>query len=336
VPPSRARTDADGRFVIEGLEPGRYDLTASRRTVALAWARDVAAGTRDVILRLAANGRLGGTVRERGGAKPVASFTVVVVRRLGPLEGETATVRAFFDSRGSYAIEDLAAGDYHVTVAAHGFAVPERRAVTIPAGAPGAVADFELGRGARLAGTVIDGATRQPLEGAAVSLEGRAGLTASVPLSTRATTDGAGRFVLEGLPPGKCSLFVAAAGHHARIVGPLTVEGEADLPPVTVDLTALREGETPSVELVGIGAVLKAEGDGLTIQEAIAGGGAAEVGLVPGDVVLAVDGQPVTSLGLDGAIQLIRGPEGTTVRLLCRRQGAAPEEIVVPRRRIRR
>ena len=336
VPPIRARTDTDGRFAIEGLEPGRYDLAASRRTVAVAWARDVAAGARDVILRLAAPGRLAGTVRERGGAKPVAAFTVVVVRRLGPIEGETATVRAFFDSRGSYEIDELTAGDYHVTVAAHGFAVSERRAVTIDAGARATVADFELGRGARLAGIVIDGATRRPLEGAAVSLEGRAGLTAAVPLTTRATTDAAGRFVLEGLPPGRCSLFVAAAGHHARIVGPLTVADEADLPPVTVDLTPVREGEAPSIELFGIGAVLQAEGDGLTVKAVFPGSGAAEAGLVAGDVVLAVEGQAATDLGLDGAIQLIRGPEGTTVRLLVRRQGAAPEEIVVPRRRIRR
>jgi hypothetical protein len=274
-------------------------------------------------------------VRETGGAARVAAFTVFVARRLGPVERETATVRAFFDSRGTYAIDDLAAGDYEVTVAAHGFAVPERRPVTVGAGAA-AVADFDLGRGARLTGQVIDGVTRRPLEGAAVSLEGRAGLTGSVPLTTRATTDAAGRFLLEGLPPGRSSLFVAASGHHARIVGPLTVGTESELPPVTVDLTPVREGETPGIELVGIGAVLKAEGEGLTVQDVIVGGGAAEVGLKAGDVLLAVEGQPVATLGFDGAIQLIRGPEGTTVRLLARRQGGAPEEILAPRRRIRR
>jgi hypothetical protein len=335
APPGRARTGADGHFLIEGLEAGRHDLTATQRTVAVAWARDVAAGSRDVILRLAAAGRLTGRVSERNGAQPVPAFTVVVVRRLGPLERETAAVRAFFDSRGTYAIDDLAAGDYDVTVAAHGFAVPERKPVTIAAGA-GAVTDFELGRGARLSGTVIDGVSKKPLEGAAVSLEGQAGLTGSIPLATRATTDAAGRFVLEGLPPGRCSLFVAASDHHARIVGPLTVAGETELPPVTVDLTPVREGETPSIELVGIGAVLKAEGDGLTIQDAIAGGGAAAAGLKAGDVILAVEGQAATTLGFDGAIQLIRGPEGTSVRLLVRRQGGAPEELLVPRRRIRR
>jgi hypothetical protein len=336
VPPVSARSDKDGDFRLELLEEhGRYDLTATRGTVAVAWRRGVAAGSTDVILRLSAAGRLTGKVSERGGVKPVPAFTVVVTRKLGPLEHDTATVRAFFDSRGTYAIDGLAAGDYDVTVAAHGFAVSGASPVSMAAGA-GAVADFELGRGARLAGTVVDGATNKPLEGAAVSVEGQAGLTGAIPLATRATTDVTGRFLLEGLAPGRCSLFVAAADHHARIVGPLTVEGEAELPPVTVALSPVREGETPSVELVGIGAVLKAEGDGLTVQDAVAGGGAAEAGLKTGDVILAIEGQAATTLGFDGSIQLIRGPEGTAVRLLVRRQGGAPEELLVPRRQIRR
>jgi hypothetical protein len=213
--------------------------------------------------------------------------------------------------------------------------VPERKPVTVAA-STGAVADFELGRGARLAGTVIDGASAKALEGAAVTIEGQGGLTSSVPLATRATTDATGRFVLDGLPPGRCSLFVAASGHHARVVGPLTVAGEAELPPITVDLTPVRDGEAPSIELVGIGAVLRPVGDGLTIQDVILGGGAAEAGLKAGDAILEVEGRSCTYLGFDGAIQLIRGPEGTSVRLLVQRQGGKSETLSVPRRRIRR
>jgi C-terminal processing protease CtpA/Prc len=68
----------------------------------------------------------------------------------------------------------------------------------------------------------------------------------------------------------------------------------------------------------------------------IAGGGAAAAGLEAGAAILAVDGQPATTLGFDGAIQLIRGPGGTAVRLLAPRPGAVPGKMQVPRRRIRR
>ena len=55
-----------------------------------------------------------------------------------------------------------------------------------------------------------------------------------------------------------------------------------------------------------------------------------------GDAILAVDGESVVSLGFEGTIQRIRGPEGTTVSLLIRRgDGGAPAPISVIRRRIK-
>jgi C-terminal processing protease CtpA/Prc len=81
--------------------------------------------------------------------------------------------------------------------------------------------------------------------------------------------------------------------------------------------------------------VLAAQGDALVIGRVLEGGGAAEVGLAVGDAVLAVDGVPVQTLGFQGSIEWIRGPEGSTVRLTVRRGDAgAPTEIDVPRRRI--
>ena len=67
----------------------------------------------------------------------------------------------------------------------------------------------------------------------------------------------------------------------------------------------------------------------------IAGGGAAEVGLGPGDAVVAVDGTPVLELGFAGTIERIRGPEGTWVRLVVRREGSEDAALAVPRRRVR-
>ena len=56
-----------------------------------------------------------------------------------------------------------------------------------------------------------------------------------------------------------------------------------------------------------------------------------QVGLAPGDLIVEVNGTPVADLGFGGAVDAIRGAEGTYVVLLLRRGGAALE-VSVPRR----
>jgi C-terminal processing protease CtpA/Prc len=55
---------------------------------------------------------------------------------------------------------------------------------------------------------------------------------------------------------------------------------------------------------------------------------------VRGDVVMRVEGQPVTELGFSGAVDAIRGPEGTLVVLTVRR-GDETFDVRVPRRIVR-
>ena len=148
--------------------------------------------------------------------------------------------------------------------------------------------------------------------------------------------DADGEFELAGVPPGMKSIRVYAFKHHSRIISNLKVVEGARIGPLEVDLQATKEGEEPKLELAGIGVAIRPGDDGLVIERLIAGGGAAEAGLVKGDVITAVERQPVTDLGFDASLQRIRGPEGTTVRLMVRKVSAQePIEILVPRRRIR-
>jgi S1-C subfamily serine protease len=146
-----------------------------------------------------------------------------------------------------------------------------------------------------------------------------------------------GGFLLQGLPDRAVALFVSAEGHHARILSGLEAREDATAPPVTVELGAVADGETPQVELAGIGAVLSARGrGGVRIASVLPGSGAAEAGLAAGDEVLAVDGRSVAELGgLSGAVERIRGPENTRVVLTVRRGEAAPSEVWVWRRVVR-
>ena len=96
----------------------------------------------------------------------------------------------------------------------------------------------------------------------------------------------------------------------------------------------LKEDASGSFE--GIGAAVQLDELGrLIIAEPFAGRPAAEAGLLRGDVVLEVDGNPLRGLSLYESVLLIRGPAGTSVALKVLRKGEPePLEIEVVRAKI--
>ena len=65
------------------------------------------------------------------------------------------------------------------------------------------------------------------------------------------------------------------------------------------------------------------------------GSPAEEAGLLPGDVLVAVDGTSLEGMSIEDAQVLVQGPEGTTVQLTIARPGQAePFTVGVERRRI--
>lgn len=220
-----------------------------------------------------------------------------------------------------------------IAAAGLGYGPSEEQPLEVP---PGGLAGVELvlSRGATLRGTVVSRGTLDPVAGARVSLEASP-FDGSTPLRADARTDEHGAFALEGLSPGRRSIYVIGPAHHARIVSAVEVPRDGEPAPVRVELTPLEKGEEPALELMGIGAVLRPGGEALLVDQALPGGGAAEAGLAAGDQVLAVDGVAVGRLGFAGAVERIRGPEDSTVTLRIRR-GEAESELVVPRRRVTR
>ncbi|ABS25120.1 carboxypeptidase regulatory-like domain-containing protein [Anaeromyxobacter sp. Fw109-5] len=333
APAAQAVTDVEGRFTLAELGRGRYTVTARAEGRAPATARRVRPGTRDLLLELGEGGRLRGCVRDASSGRPVAPFTIVVLERRGPLRLVPQASRSVIDPSGCYALDELRPGPAAVIVSAPGYAPTRELAVEVPVPDGEGVADAALEPGGRVAGVVRDEATGAPLAGARISVEGALeGAASTFPVLSEAITDREGRFTLAGLPR-RASLFFAAAGHHARIVGVDAPPGDG-APPLEVRLRPVAEGEEPRVDLAGIGLVLAAHDEGLRIGQVVAGGGAAEAGLARGDVVLRVEGRPVTELGFSGAVNAIRGPEGTAVLLTVRR-GDATFDVRVPRRIVR-
>jgi len=283
----------------------------------------------------AARGSLRGRVFDARTGAPVVAFAIALWRREGIALSRMLAPASFLDASGAYEITDLDPGTYEATAMAAGYAWSGYAVAQVDTSP--IQADFALRAGARIEGIVTEDATRHPIAGAVISLEGRRAFAPNLPvapLSPEAETGADGHFTLEQVPPDAMSLYAQKEGYLTRIVtlGPLPEEG--DYPPVAIGLTPRASGDDASVELTGIGAVLAARREWLAVVGVVPGAGAAEAGLVSGDQILAIDGTPVARLGYEGSIGVIRGPEGTTVVLRVRRDGR-DSDVVVTRKRVR-
>lgn len=95
----------------------------------------------------------------------------------------------------------------------------------------------------------------------------------------------------------------------------------------------LREDMSGSFE--GIGAFVRTNDDGkLEIVRPIADQPAAAAGLLPGDQIVGVDGVDIVGMTTDEAINLVRGPRGTTVVLTIERDDEPLFNVSIVRARI--
>jgi hypothetical protein len=331
---AQTTSGGDGAFDLAGLDPGRYRITARAEGRAAGAARRVEAGARDVVIELGIGSRVRGCVRDASGGGAVAPFTVLVYgRRPSSLFRPLQRSRSFIDPSGCWALDDLQPGPAAIVVSAPGYAPSAEVSVDVPESGE-AVADATVARGGRLRGVVLDDATRAPLAGARISVEGSLSEAASTfPVLAEAVSDAAGRFTLDGLPP-RASLNAAAAGHHARVLGGIVAPPGSELGPIEIALHLVAPGEEPRTELAGIGIGVAIRGEAIVVTAVAPRGGAEEAGLARGDLILRVDGTPVSELGFGGAVDAIRGPEGTSV-LLAIRRGDSEFDVRVPRRLVR-
>ena len=86
----------------------------------------------------------------------------------------------------------------------------------------------------------------------------------------------------------------------------------------------------------GIGAYVGVKDGQIMIIAPIPDSPAAKAGIKAGDIVLAIDGTSTSEMSLEEAVIHIRGPEGTSVKLLILHQGETePEEIEIVRAEIK-
>jgi len=322
--PAPVTSDAQGRFRFEGV-PAQVGWAQATAGDLLSDRVGVEPGDADLVLTVRPGGVLAGRVLHPDG-RPATAFALQLVRLRRPDPPRTLSI---VDPDGRWEARGLPSGMWELQALAADSGPSDRVRVELPA-SPGARVerDLRLRGGRRLVGVVHDANTQQPVAGARVAMESSPGED-SVLVRTGTFTGPDGRFELEGLPEVPVSVAVEAERYNRRIV--TLPRGRTQ---VDVSLRPVATDQTPATDLVGIGAVVGRNDDGLVLGNLVASGGAAAAGLHQGDVVLRVDGQTIAELGFEEAISRLRGEEGTMVRLDVRRADGTTATVDVIRRPI--
>ena len=101
----------------------------------------------------------------------------------------------------------------------------------------------------------------------------------------------------------------------------------------TDEVAAYEESMANAYVGVGITITEDAEAGGMRVEEVVSGGPAEEAGIRVDDLLLAVEGEDVLTLGIDGTRNLVRGEEGTRVNMHFSRNGTE-YDVSVERRSI--
>ena len=323
---SFATTAADGSFTLADLDDRAYVLSTEAEGFPPAYASPVLGGAKDVSIILVDGKPIAGTV-VNGAGDPVGAYTLLVFRRRG-VARDLVLARSIADASGTFEVR-VDDGEYDLQAAASGWAPS---AVVVARAGDRTVA-LKVSEGATLSGQVVAADGSGPIPYTRVMREARGGGASAQPANAGTVTRADGTFELAGIPPGPVSITIGAGGFHPKIEAGMTASDGGKLGPLTITLVKLKDGEQPRTELVGIGVKLVSGEDGLLVEAVIPNGGAETAGIAAGETLVAVDGIPVTQLGLDGAIAKIRGVEGTTVAITVRR-GGKTVPVVVTRKKI--
>jgi protocatechuate 3,4-dioxygenase beta subunit len=196
-------SEADGSFVLAGLEPGAYRVNVYAPGYA-ATDLPAQAGAERVDVLLAPGGSIAGTVVDDAG-RPVDAFQVNAnpVQREGMQGGMVISGPRFQSANGTdgrFVIEDLGEGTYVVNASATGRASANVSNLKVSAGSTTDAGTIRLLAGGTVRGTVTDSAGT-PVPGAVVSARGpgRDFMFGSEP---QGVSDPSGAFEIGGVPAG--------------------------------------------------------------------------------------------------------------------------------------
>ncbi|MGE3166752.1 MAG: sigma-70 family RNA polymerase sigma factor [Planctomycetota bacterium] len=211
-------TDDRGRFRLTGLTARNYTLRAAHTDWVQAASREVAAGSRGVILEMARGAELSGVVIAPDGG-PVAG-AMVRVRSADPL---TRIDPATTDAMGRFHFLGLPSGTLDLVTHAQGYAPQTTRGLKAKVGESTAT-EIVLERGAVVFGRIVD-PDDEPVAGASVIFDGKSGDRSFV-----APTNEDGSFRFENLAATeRYEAKVRHPDYRHAVIASFDAHGEIDL-----------------------------------------------------------------------------------------------------------
>ncbi|AWV88771.1 carboxypeptidase regulatory-like domain-containing protein [Bradymonas sediminis] len=312
----RVRTNQDGQFQWADPPEPNYVATAISPQHADSKPQSVRRGVSNDF-ELGAPGGIRGRVVGPDG-RPVQSFSVGVsnFESEGPIAYNMREVgiERVNDSTGQFHLPRLRPGKYWLSVESPDFAPGTSEMIVTRAGSVASGVVIQLGQAGRVAGTVRDERTGNPIAGAHVAV-----FEPGSPFSANATrTDQDGRFRIEGVAPGRRSLRVTKKGFVTTVSSGLDVTQNRE---TTRDITMATQQPGERMRFEGIGAMLSKHEGGVRVQKVFEGHPASQFGLKENDFILGVDGTDVDDLALSHVVERIRGQRGVPVELQVERHG---------------
>jgi len=275
------KTDSDGQFCLERLNPGQYTIAVSATGYRPDRAQRVTTGSADLVLELSPQASVSGRVISKETGEPLVTFTCVLRVAYDSTEvtSRTDIRKDFRNPLGEYTLTDISPGTYVVEALSQNFAESRSQRFTVTQGQTLSGITVQVVRGGTIKGRIVD-SEGTPIKGALVTTHDN---TWTDDAFTRALGDlfptnatakkkrsnKNGIFEITGLSPENYQIRVQAQG-HAR----LTKTG--------VLVTDNRVSDLGTIRLVTGGGV-----SGLVVDQA-------GQPIVSARVTLRVDGRPIS------------------------------------------
>lgn len=213
-----ARADGDGRYRLEGVEPGLRQVEVRWRDRRLTRELEVAPGENALDLRFERGTQVSGRVIDSAGSPVAGAQVALVAPGAGPM-GMAASTETGAD--GAFRLADVLDGSYRLRAEAQGYARSVSDQTVEVTGAPVSGLEVQLSSGATLRGRLI-GLEAKEAAGAQVSA-----LLRTKGLLTAGLVRPDGSYEIPGLVPGRWLVTAVAGGSGRTAEAPIEIAGGA-------------------------------------------------------------------------------------------------------------
>ncbi|MFO0985589.1 MAG: carboxypeptidase-like regulatory domain-containing protein [Planctomycetota bacterium] len=229
------KTDASGRFALDGLADGFYMIRAAKEGFSEEIRQREKAGTTDLQIMMAPQGSIEGRVVDDATGTPIGNYLIVVKKfREGQAPTGTHATRRVTNSSGTFTVGSLDPDVYSLFIVAERYAVGQSKSIQVARRETVKDIEIRLDQGGSVSGKVTD-SHGKAIENAKVKLNANnfrsnpllemfQNLARDLASPDRTTTTNAqGEFLLEFIAPGTYQVEVDHAEYSKKAVDDIEI-----------------------------------------------------------------------------------------------------------------